>query len=262
MATYQADALVIRTREHGEADKLLTLFSREHGKLQAVAKGVRKPTSRQRAGAQLFTYGDFLLHRGRTWDTVNQASPRESFAHLWSDLDENMAAMAIAELLDAATAAGQSLPQVFTLTLSVFFLLEHFEPVILQCSYTIRLLAMLGYAPVLHRCVECGSSLKGETVKFDPERGGVICPRCVSDGQTRIIKAGSAAFMQQLLLADIRKIDRLRWPLWMQTEIRTILQEYCELKFEKRLRSWRMGENLTGGVGLDSTGRKGESPNE
>jgi len=100
MAVYKADAIVIRSREYGEADRLVTLFAREKGKINALAKGVRKPTSSQRAGTQLFTYADFLLHQGKTLDTITQAQPRESFPHTWSDLDRTLAASGRAELLD------------------------------------------------------------------------------------------------------------------------------------------------------------------
>lgn len=121
MAVYQADAIVIRSREYGESDRLITLFSREKGKLEAVAKGVRKPKSTQRGGTQLFTYADFLLYRGKTLDTVNQAQPRENFIHLWDDFDRTITASAMVELLDISTVREQPDPELFTLTLSFLF---------------------------------------------------------------------------------------------------------------------------------------------
>ncbi len=109
MAVYHADAIVIRSQEYGESDRILTVFSREYGRIQVIAKGVRKPKSRQRGGTQLFTYADFLLYRGRSLDTVSQVSPKESFAHLWNDLERTMAATGIAELLDVSVMTGQSI---------------------------------------------------------------------------------------------------------------------------------------------------------
>ena len=121
VAVYHADAIVIRSREYGESDRILTIFSRENGKLQAIAKGVRKPKSRQRGGTQLFTYADFLLYRGKSLDTVSQVSPKESFPHLWDDLDRTMAATGIAELLDISVMTEQPQPELFSLTLTCFF---------------------------------------------------------------------------------------------------------------------------------------------
>lgn len=243
MAVYHADALVIRSREYGESDRLVTLFARDQGKIQAVAKGVRKPTSRQRAGAQLFTYADFLLHHGRSLDTVSQASPKESFAHLWWDLDRSMAATAMAELLDAATIPGQSHPELFSLTLTCFFLLEEIEPQLLLSAYTLRLLAALGYRPRLGECAECGSRITGERLFFSWEAGGTTCSHCPKPAG-KWVSAGSIAFMRQLLTRDLAKLGSLRWNLHMQKEVIEILRIYSEHRVERTLRSWSMGDKL------------------
>jgi len=252
VAVYHADALVIRSREYGEADRLVTLFSREQGKIQAVAKGVRKPKSRQRAGSQLFTYADFLLYRGRSLDTVSQASPKESFAHLWWDLDQSMAATGMAELLDAATIPGQPHGDLFALTLTCFFLLEHYEPQLLLGAYTLRLLTDLGYCPRLGECAECGGVVSGEKMFFSWETGGTVCGRCRKTSG-KWVSAGSIAFMRQLLKSDLDKLDRLRWNSVMQQEIMGILQIYAEQRVEKTLRSWNMGRTIRG-VGENDEG--------
>lgn len=259
MAVYHADALVIRSREYGESDRLLTLFSRELGKIQAVAKGVRKPKSRQRAAAQLFTYGEYLLYRGRTLDTVSEASPRESFPHLWSDLERTLAATRVAELLDIATIQGQAYPEVFALTLTVFFLLEHYEPQLLQSAYALRLLHMLGYTPRLGECAECGAAVSGPRLFMSPAAGGTLCLNCREQYSGRWVAAGSVAFMRQLLHGEICKLDRLRWNEFMRQEIVEILRTYCEETFERRLRSWQMGSPELDNVGQDRDGREGSN---
>lgn len=247
MTVYHADAIVIRSREFGESDRLVTLFSREMGKIQAVAKGVRKPKSRQRAGVQLFTYADYLVHRGRNLDTINQASPKESFPHLLTDLGRTLAATGMAELLAAATIAGQPQPELFTLTLSCFYLLEHFEPSLLLAGYAMRLVDILGYAPVLDHCTVCASQLKEEVCLFSPEAGGVLCARCRAGYAGKYLKAGSLAVMRRLLYGDLTKLDRLRCPEWMMREIQGALQWFCEHKFDQKLKSWSMGAQLSSG---------------
>jgi DNA repair protein RecO (recombination protein O) len=245
VAVYHADALVIRSREYGESDRVLTLFSREMGKLQAVAKGVRKPKSRQRAGSQLFTYGDFLIHKGKTLDTVSQCSPKESFAYLWSDLDRSLAATGMAELLDISTVLGQPNNEIFTLTLTCLFMLEDYETSLLLCAYALRLMVQLGYRPHLGDCVECGESLSGERLFFSSEAGGTLCGRCREGYPGRMVRAGSVAFMRQLIHADLVKIDRLRWSAWMKEEVLEILRHFLEHKFERPLKSWRMGNAIS-----------------
>lgn len=258
MAVYHADALVIRSREFGESDRLLTLFSREMGKLQALAKGVRKPKSRQRAGAQLFTYGDFLIHRGKTLDTVSQCSPKESFGHLWNDLDRSFAATGIAELLDISTIAAQPNPELFVLTLTCFFLLEQFDPSLVLCAYALRLMALMGYRPRLEECAECGGSVIGDRMFFSSNAGGTLCGHCRENYSGRWIRAGSTAFMRQLVRTDITKIDRLRWSAWMQQEILETLRLYLEYKFERPLKSWRMGSITREDVGRHINEKEGK----
>jgi DNA repair protein RecO (recombination protein O) len=260
VGVYHADALVIRSREYGESDRLLTLFSREHGKIQAVAKGVRKPKSRQRAGAQLFTYAEYLLYKGKTLDTVNQASPKESFPHLWMDLDMSLAATAIAELLDQATPPGHPYPELFTLTFSCYFLLANCEPALVQSAYTLKLLAHLGYRPRLLECAECGKKVQGERLLFSPEAGGVVCRECQTQTQIvgRWVRGGSLALMRQLIQVELTKLDRIRWNEWMKKEILDTLQFYCEQTFDKRLKSWSMGSRLVN-VGQDASGKDDQS---
>ena len=258
MAVYHADALVIRSREFGESDRVLTLFSREMGKLQAVAKGVRKPKSRQRAGAQLFTYGDFLIHRGKSLDTVSQCSPRESFAFLWKDLDRSLAATGIVELLDISTIAAQPNPELFVLTLSCLFLLEQLDPLLVLGAYALRLMIIMGYQPLLGVCAECGGGVQGDRLFFSSEAGGILCSRCRENYAGKWIRAGSIAFMRQLVRTDIGKIDRLRWSSWMQQEILETLRFYIEYKFERPLKSWRMGNLMSDDVGRYLSGKEGE----
>lgn len=244
MAVYHADAIVIRSREYGESDRILTVFSRENGKIQVIAKGVRKPKSRQRGGTQMFTYADFLLYRGRSLDTVSQVSPKESFAHLWDDLDRTMAATGIAELLDVSVLTGQPHPELFTLTLTCLFLLAYYDPLLVLSAYALRLMTILGYSPVLEECAECGAGVEGDRLYFSPPAGGILCDRCLQSFPGRWLKAGSIAFMNRLLINDIDKLDRLRWPDWMQQEIRETIQGYCEQRLEKHLRSWSIGKTL------------------
>lgn len=244
MAVYHADAIVIRSREYGESDRILTIFSRENGKIQAIAKGVRKPKSRQRGGTQLFTYADFLIHKGSSLDTVSQVSPKESFPHLWDDLDRTLAATGVAELLDISVMTGQPQPELFTLTLTCFFLLAHYEPMLVLCAFTLRLMTILGYSPVLGECAECGAKIEGERLYFSSQAGGTLCELCLEGFPGRWLKAGSIAFMKRLLSGDMAKLDRLRWNNWMQQEIRETLQIYCEQKLERSLRSWSVGKSL------------------
>jgi len=248
VAVYKADAIVIRSREYGEADRLITLFSREKGKIEALAKGVRKPKSTQRGGTQLFTYADFMLYRGKTLDTVSQVQARDSFIHLWDDFDKTIASSGMAELLDIATVREQPEPELFTLTLSMFYLLKYLDPYTAQAAYALRLMKINGYLPAMDTCQECGRSLIQEQAFLSSEEGGIFCAVCKNNKPVRTINPGSLAFMRQLLKVDLDKIDRLRWNKKMREEILGGLCFFCEGRFERKLNSWRQGSELWGKV--------------
>lgn len=241
MAVYKADAIVIRSREYGEADRLLTLFSRELGKLEAVGKGVRRPKSKQRGGTQLFTYADFLLYKGKSLDTVNQVHPRESFLHLWDDFDRTIAASCMVELLDIATIREQPQPELFTLTIGFLFLLKYIDPYIALASFALRLIHHEGYLPGIENCLECGRKIEEEQLFLSAQAGGILCANCKKDAEGTLLGAGSIALMRRLLKADLDKLDRLRWNEKMKKEIIAGLTYFCEDKFERRLQAWRSG---------------------
>ena len=222
-----------------------------------MAKGVRKPKSRQRAGVQLFTYGDFLIHKGKTLDTVSQCSPKESFGFLWNDLDRSFAATGIVELLDISTVKAQPNPELFALTLTCLFLLEQFDPFLVLGAYALRLMTLMGYRPLLGECAECGVTVHGDRLFFSSDAGGTLCGDCREIYAGRWIRAGSVAFMRQLIRADITKIDRLRWSAWMQQEILEILRLYLEYKFERPLKAWRMGSLTSDDLGQHLNGKEG-----
>jgi DNA repair protein RecO (recombination protein O) len=207
MAVFQADAIVIRSREYGEADRLLTLFSREHGKIEAVAKGVRRPASTQRGGTQLFMYADFLLHRGRALATVRQAQARESFSHLWGDWEKSRGAAMMAELLDAVTLRGEAAPELFRLTLVSFFLLADVEPTLLVMAHALKALKEQGF---------WAESAAGETG----------------------LGAGSQAMLRRLLLTPEDQLGRLRWSQAMREEISGYVRFQAEARLEKKLAAW------------------------
>ena len=243
MAVYKADAIVIRSREYGEADRLITLFAREKGKIAALAKGVRKPTSSQRGGTQLFTYADFLLYQGKSLDTITQAQPRESFLHIWNDFDRTLAASGMVELLDISTTDKQPEPGLFTLTLSFLFMLKFLDPYIALAGYALKLLELQGFLPPLDSCNNCGRDLAEEQVFFSID-SGFLCALCQDKQAVKSLCPGSIAFMKQLTKVAPTKLDRLRWQQRIKEEILSSLRFFCEAKFERKLQAWRQIDEL------------------
>lgn len=238
MKLYKAEAIVIRTRKYGEADYLLTLYSRERGKIGAIAKGVRKVKSAKRGGVQLFTYGNFLLYEGRNLHTVTQCEAIDTFAALQEDLIKMTYATYIAELVDGFTVEEEGNDRVFALVLATFNLLMALpETELVARAFEIRLMNILGYSPTLDRCCNCHQPIN-VPFKFSTRLGGVLCSKCFSNDPYAVkCNLGSIKVLQQLLTIDLRRLKILKLSTDIKAEIENIMQDYILLRVEKKLKT-------------------------
>jgi DNA repair protein RecO len=156
LRTYRVSALVLRLRNLGEADRVLTLLTQEKGKLTAVAKGARRPRSKL-ASLQAFSLATLQLAAGKNLDTITQAIVRLPFLTLRTEVARFAYANYFAELAEAFSETRERSPQFFDLVVSAFSFLDRgaeIEP--LARAYELRLLDLSGYAPQLDHCVQCG----------------------------------------------------------------------------------------------------------
>jgi DNA repair protein RecO (recombination protein O) len=180
MPSYTATGLVLHRLNTGETDKILTLYTREHGKLSVIAKSARKAGSRLTGATELFTETRFLLASGKSLEIVQQTEIQESFPGIRADLEKLARATYLCELLDRLTQESDALqsPELYDLLLSALYLLQRAEtyPDAVVHAYELRLLAAIGYAPALENCVRCGEPLTARQVGFSPALGGALCP--------------------------------------------------------------------------------------
>lgn len=237
MKFYKVRAIVLKAINVREADLILTLFSREKGKLRVIAYGACKPGSRKRGGVQPFSHAHFLLCRGRDLDTVSQADLQEMFSGLRERLDLLGYASYLAELVDSLTAEGEAAPAVFELLLQALRLLGRIEAAILTRACEIKLLTLLGYRPCLETCASCGGPLSGEPY-FYAGAGGMLCPSCaaVHHGGLRCHR-GTVETLRLLLRWDLSRLDRLRPDDAIKREMRLILRRHMEYHLERRMKS-------------------------
>jgi DNA repair protein RecO (recombination protein O) len=191
---YRTEAIVLRRRDFGEADRILTLYTPDRGKLSAIAKGVRRLTSRQGGHVELFTHASLLLAEGRNLDVVTQAETLDAFPGLREDLARTTYAYHVAETTDRFTREGMSSPATFHLLCDSLAAIALADDASLAARYfELRLLDLLGYRPELHACPECGRILELEGNAFGMEAGGVLCPAC-APGDPRAIPLPGSAF--------------------------------------------------------------------
>jgi DNA repair protein RecO (recombination protein O) len=154
---YKTTAVVLRQRKLGEAGKILTLFTPNLGKLDAVAKGVRRPKSKLAGHVEPLTYTTFLLAKGRDLDIVTQAQALEAFLPLREDLERTGRALYVAELVDRFTPDRQESYPIFRLLLETLQRLATSDRLDIALRFfEMRLLDCLGYRPQLDECVTCG----------------------------------------------------------------------------------------------------------
>ena len=161
MKSYRDEAIVLRTHKLGEADRIITLLTAEHGQVRAVAKGVRKTTSKFGARVEPFSVIDAQLHRGRSLDTLSQVASIAQYGEsIAADYDLYLAATVVVETAERLTAdAHDGSHSQYLLLLGALNALarRRHDPTLIRSSYTLRALALAGWAPSCFDCAVCGA---------------------------------------------------------------------------------------------------------
>src|SRR6266540_4782615 len=178
--SFRADSVVLRHSNWGEADRLLVLYTREQGKLRAIAKGARKVTSRKAGHLEPFTHVTLQLAKGRDLLIVTQAETINAFLPLHDNLTKTGYAAYVVELLFRFSYEEEGgNPTLFRLLVETLDRIEKEEDAWLSVRYyEMRLLDSVGFRPQLFECANCGREILAEDQFFSFTTAGVICPRC------------------------------------------------------------------------------------
>ncbi|MDO9379091.1 MAG: DNA repair protein RecO [Nocardioidaceae bacterium] len=186
MSLYRDEGVVLRCQKLGEADRIVTLLTRRHGRVRAVAKGVRKTSSRFGGRLEPFMRVDLQLAEGRSLDVVTQAETIDAFAaHLGADYRAYTAGTVMLETAERlAGEEGEPSVQQYLLLVGALRALttgDH-EPSSILDSFQLRALSVAGYAPSFDGCARCG--LEGPHRSFNPSAGGMLCQGCRLPGSS------------------------------------------------------------------------------
>jgi DNA repair protein RecO (recombination protein O) len=240
---YRTEAIVLKRSDFGEADRLLTLYTPGLGKIRVIAKGARKPTSRKSGHVELFTHSQLLIARGRNLDIVTQAETLHAFRPLREDLLRTTYAYYAAELLDRFVGEGVENRLLFDLLLAMLSWLGESRDLALAARfYELRLLALAGYRPQLFQCVNCRATIEPVANFFDPEQGGVVCPRCYNHGlqdsiRVKPISLNALKVLRFLQTRDYETCSRLRISPGLHRELEAVMQRYITYILERNLKS-------------------------
>ena len=237
---YRDEAIVLRTHKLGEADRIVTLLTRHHGRVRAVAKGVRRTTSRFGSRLEPFTHVDLQLAEGRNLDVITQAETITPFSSgLGQHYDRYTAGTVMLETADRLVAEEKE-PSVQHFLLLVGGLRAMVAgdrgPGQVLDSYLLRSLAVAGYAPSFEHCARCGTlPTTGNTHRwFNPSMGGMLCSTCRMPGS--VSPAPETVVVLGALLAG-------DWPVVEATDPRHLreasglVSAYLAWHLERALRS-------------------------
>ncbi len=234
---YRTPAVILKRMDLGEADRIVTLFSRDVGKIRAVAKGVRRTTSRSAGHLEPFTLSDVMFAVGRDLDVISQADTLESFRTVREDLVLTTHAYYLAEMVDMLTEDRLENRAVFeALVDGLRDLAGTPDSRLVLIIFHVRLLEALGYRPELRECVTCRATIEPERNHFSALAGGVLCPTC-GPREATARGIGTSALK---LLRFVQQTDGQRSvsvPASISREAEALLRDYAEHIVERRLRS-------------------------
>lgn len=233
----RVETVVLRHADWGEADRLLTLYSRELGKIRAVAKGARKLRSRKAGHLQPFTRVVLMLARGRDMWIVTQAESVDAYLPLRENLVLTGYAAYVMELLDRFTYEEGENRALYSLLVDTLGRLSAGRDIFLTVRYyEIRLLDFLGFRPELFRCVNCGSEIRAQDQFFSALHGGVVCPNCpAAVPGSRPVSMAALKFLRHLQRSTYSEAARAVIPPPVQREMETLLQYYLTYLLERGL---------------------------
>ncbi|NLN84213.1 MAG: DNA repair protein RecO [Firmicutes bacterium] len=182
MATYSTQAIVLSSRNFGEADRILTLLTFERGKVRAVARGARRPRNRLAALVQPLSHIEALIMEGNQLDTLSQGQLLNSFRFLGEDLDKMSHALYLNELFEMAIEGATEVRDYFILLLTGYELLQNLDNLqIIRAFIEVKLNILQGFAPVLSKCSICGKGseqVQEQLWNYYPDEGAIKCKGC------------------------------------------------------------------------------------
>lgn len=237
--SYKTEAIIIKRVKLGEADRILTFYTPFLGKMQAVAKGVRKTTSKLAGHLEPFTQSELGLARGRNLDVITAAHALETFPEVRGSLTRTTRALYLLELVDRFTPDHMENPALYRLLLDGLHWLESGSAgdTTLRWFET-RLLSNAGYRPELRHCVICQEPLPAAPAFFSPPAGGAVCGDCrAGHGYLRPVSLKALKVLRFLESAGREEVGRLRVDEPLRNELSALLNSYIEYHLEGELRT-------------------------
>ena len=236
MSFYRDPGFVLRVQRLGEADRIVTLLTRRHGKVRAVAKGVRRTNSRFGARVEPFGHVDAQFHTGRTLDVITQVQTQDAFGmRIVSDYRRYTTGCAMLETVDRLAAEeGEPVLRLYLLVVGALRALAESprDPSLVLDAFVLRAMAFAGWAPAVDECARCG--LPGPHAAFHVAAGGAVCVPCRPAGSVHPSEH-TTPLMAALLHGDWDTAEAAAEPV--RREASGLVAAHLQWHMERQLRS-------------------------
>ncbi len=222
------EGLVLRTTDYGESNKIVVIFTRENGKIGAMARGAKKPNSRLASVSQPLTYGHFLVMLGSGLGSLQQGEIIHPLKSLKQDIFLTAYASYLVELTDKATEERKRNPYLFELLIQTLtYMDDGLDPQVLTNIYEMKLLNSFGLYPILDGCAICKET-EG-TFAFSIKEGGFICHRCIHNDPHHLkISPSVARLLRLFYYIDIHRLGSINVKDETKREIKKVIDAYYE----------------------------------
>jgi DNA repair protein RecO (recombination protein O) len=233
----KTEGIVLAEMKFKETSKIITVYTKELGKISVMAQGAYRPRSQILASTQIFAYCDFQLRKGRNFYYIIQVDLIKSFYSLREDMERLSYGFYLLELIEKALPDEEENEKLFLLLEKGLTILSKLEKNFAEfvAAYELKFISFIGYRPHLNNCVVCSNEIYGDKIKFSKRLGGIVCPNCYSsDISAKTINSNLAKSIDKLMYIPLDELEKLMIPDDVLEEIHSILVDYILYNIEAR----------------------------
>ena len=238
---YKTEGIVLKSTEYEEADKIVTIYTKNYGKITAIAKGVRKTKSKFGSSLEILTYSMFLFYKGRNIDIVSQVEILESFFTASKEVIKFAFAANCVEIVNKLTEEREINIGLFNLLKETLHCLRKTnDPKLLTLSFKWQTMSLLGYRPALSQCCRCNKSVKDQKeMCFNIREGGLVCNNCIAEDKVECINVSLyfVKLLRKILITHLSTISNATIPDTKMKELEKITNIYVSYHSEKSFKT-------------------------
>lgn len=238
MQSIKTSGIVLKTMNYGEADKILTIFTRDFGKVKAIAKGVRKIKSWLSGSLQQFMLLELRMITGKTFYLPTESAILREYPNIQSDLSKTAEAFYVGELIDKLFEEDEKHEEAFDLLTEILDLIDLGVKMVILRAFELKLIELAGFKPELNNCVHCKEKITAGDNFWDDIEGGVICHACQTKYRHGVDIGDSVIKLLRFFEEnEIVTAKRLKVDLEVEKKTEKLLSRYIENVLDREVKS-------------------------